>query len=202
MLRRVTQPPHIAGPLAVSVSHTLSGIKIMNLRINYRALEYHSIFLVILCSISFSAFSQKISDTSSSFKNLNTINIELGGFTPIGTICYERVFINRQKFKTTGQIGYGVEGIPLVINELLSFRNNHIEIGIGVLIPEHLTSSLRDITKPFLTGRLGFRYQKTNGRFVFRLGLMPIATQDSYGMNVFTDDTWYVWPGFSFGYAF
>jgi len=154
--------------------------------------------LLLLVLISFSVYSQ---DTGK-LNNINSINIELGGFTPLGTVYYERVIINHQNFKTTGQIGYGIEGFPIIVNELVSFNSNHIEVGLGVLLPEHLTSSPLDITKPFLTGRIGYRYQKPNGRFVFRIGLMPIATQDSYGMNVITDNTWYVWPGISFGYAF
>lgn len=136
------------------------------------------------------------------FAHINTISLELCGFTPYGTINYERVIANGTKFKTTGLIGYSFEGIPIVINEVVTFGNSHVVVGLGVLLPEHLTKSPLDITKPFLTGQLGYRYQKPEGKFAFQIGLMPVATQDAYGINAFSGEPWYLWPGLSFGYVF
>jgi hypothetical protein len=158
---------------------------------------------IILASVLFlstTAFSQYTNGKK--FAHLNTISIELCGFTPHGTINYERVIIDGARFKTAVMIGYGFEGIPIVINEVRSFGNSHIIAGLGVLLPEHLTKSSLDITRPFLTGQLGYRYQKPEGKFVFQVGIMPVATQDAYGINAFSGKPWYIWPGLSFGYAF
>lgn len=159
------------------------------------------ILLLLIFPFNHSSSREGINDAKI-FNRVNSLNIELFGFTPLGTVYYERLLINKNKFKTSGQIGFGVEGIPVIANEILSLNNNHFELGLGILLPEKLFSDSRDITRPFLTGRIGYRYQKPDGRFVFRAGIMPIATQDEYGINAFTAKTTYIWPGFSFGYAF
>lgn len=157
--------------------------------------------LLLIFPFNLSSSQEGINDAKK-FSRVNSLNIELFGFTPLGTIYYERLIINNNKFKTSGQIGFGVEGIPVIANEILCLNNNHFELGLGIIFPERLFPNSRDITRPFLTGRIGYRYQKPDGRFVFRLGIMPIATQDEYGINAFTDKPTYLWPGFSFGYAF
>jgi hypothetical protein len=55
-----------------------------------------------------SVLSQNTKSTSSAFQKKNSLNLEIGGYTGVGTIFYERIIINNQKYKTTGQIGYGI----------------------------------------------------------------------------------------------
>jgi hypothetical protein len=127
--------------------------------------------------------------------------MEIGGYTVVGNFFYERVIANNQKFKTTGQIGYGIEGIPIVINELISFDNNHFEFGLGFLIPGPFYKDGRSISKPYITGRLGYRYQRPNGGLIFRAGFMPTITRDKYGMYI-NGKLIFIWPGISIGFAF
>jgi hypothetical protein len=57
-------------------------------------------------------------------------------------------------------------GIPILVNQLFSFGNNHLEFGFGLLLPTWITSS--EQVSLSLAGRLGYRYQKPDGRFIFR----------------------------------
>jgi hypothetical protein len=164
----------------------------MNVKINLLA-----VFFLLATSV----LSQNTKSTSSAFQKKNSLNLEIGGYTGVGTIFYERVIINNQKYKTTGQIGYGIGGIPIIIHELISFNNNHLELGLGILFPEPLSHDITGNTKPFMTGRIGYRYQKPEGSFVFRVGLMPFIADDTYGMYINDTSIW-TWPGISFGYAF
>jgi len=46
----------------------------------------------------------------------------------------------------------------------------------------------------FLTGRVGYRYQKPNGRFIFRIGFTPLYELDGNELHPS--------GGLSFGYGF
>lgn len=132
------------------------------------------------------------------FQNRTSINAELLGHAFLGSVNLEHVFFNQPKIKTSAQIGLGYLGVPLLVNFLFSFRNSHLEIGAGLLIPTPITSDEQvDLSA---AARLAYRYQKPEGRFIFRAGLMPVV----YGADQELGATSFlpVWPGISFGYAF
>ena len=83
-------------------------------------------------------FAQKTDLNSQVFHKKNSINLEAGGYTVIGAVYYERVLVNSSKFKTVGQIGYGLVGFPLGIHALMSFNNHHFEFGGCVTIPSNV----------------------------------------------------------------
>jgi hypothetical protein len=109
------------------------------------------------------------------FDKKNSVQFELFGHGLFYSVNYERVLINRHKFKTTAQAGisfYPVDirmlWIPLSVNQLISFNQHHLELGIGQVLT--LDS---DEWEPFGSFRIGYRYQKPEGRFLFRAGFTP-----------------------------
>ncbi len=173
------------------------------------------IILVIFSFASSSGFSQN----DNSIQNRNSVHLELGGTGGYYSLNYERNIINHNSFKTSVQFGIryfpGVWSdiwLPIGINELFSFNAHHIEIGIGVVT---LREMARDQLNNYaiidrfwsyaLTGRLGYRYQKPDGRFIWRIGFTPFLQRERGGLiydptaklNIFNP-----WGGLSIGYSF
>ena len=121
--------------------------------------------------------------------------MELGGLSKIGSINYERYIFNRPKFKIASVIGLGLSPnfsfyysyssliesfkptIPLNSNFIFFDRNNHLEIGTGVLFSKFDESSSTNVNGlsthsygyteyfsskiiPHYNYYLGYRYQK------------------------------------------
>lgn len=142
-------------------------------------------------------FAQTTDLNSQVFQKKNSINLEAGGYTAIGAVFYERVLINSSKFKTVAQVGYGLVGWPVGIHGLISLKkNHHIEFGGCVTFP----SSIIYASNPYTTGRLGYRFQKPEGKFNFRAGLMPVVI--GADKKVGPELILWVWPGLSFGRTF
>jgi len=156
-------------------------------------------FLVLFCYPTIFLFAQSADLNSQIFQKRNSINLELGGYTAIGAVFYERVLLNSPKFKTVGQIGYGLIGWPVGIHSLISFTKHHIEFGGCVIFPSNVIVDA-GASNPYVTGRLGYRFQKPEGNFIFRAGLMPVVlgADKKYGPELIL----WVWPGISFGRAF
>jgi hypothetical protein len=172
------------------------------------------LLLVSLITIfSFSSFAQE----EKGFNYSNNMHFELGGHGLIYSINYERILINNKSFKTAAQIGISYYPsfigfrdvwIPMGINEIISFNNHHLEVGLGfILIREAIrmpdNSAAEWIWDGFLSGRFGYRYQKPDGRFIFRLGFTPIVETNlfnRYGDGLFSD--FHPLPVASIGYSF
>jgi hypothetical protein len=96
--------------------------------------------------------------------------------------------------------------IPLSINEIVSFGNHHFELGMGVMPVAEKTyltpmGSEELMWNVFLTGRVGYRYQKPDGKFLFRAGLTPVG-EYSWRAGDLTSMNVHFLPGLSFGYSF
>ena len=127
-----------------------------------------SVFIFIAFVMNLQSQESNIADKS--FAGKNSLQFEFLGNGFLYSLNYERILINREKFKTTAQVGYSMMGMgrqmfPLALTELISFNKNHIELGIGYSYADYLESRL--------TGRIGYRYQKPGGRLVFRIAFMP-----------------------------
>lgn len=133
-------------------------------------------------------FCQEKENIPLNFQYKNSIQMELFGHGMFYSVNYERILLNGEKFKTTGQAGLAYYPpatdvrefwIPAAINELISFKQHHIEFGLGTVFTNE---EMRDLTNEtgirewssFLTGRVGYRHQKPNGRFIFRIGFTPL----------------------------
>jgi len=154
----------------------------------------------LIYSLSISAWGQDASNKESNFAKRNSLQVEaLGNGFYLFSLNYERIILNGNRFKTAGQIGFGGIGsdeinIPVVINEIFSFNDNHLETGFGIVLSG--TNSYA------LTGRLGYRYQKPDSHFVFRIGCTPIIGIEENGNSTTITRKLYVWGGLAMGYCF
>lgn len=111
------------------------------------------------------------------------------------------MIINNKNSFVTVRIGGNGSLFPLMINQVCNkSENNHLEFGGGIALG--LGYFPHKVTYVFAgTACLMYRYQKPQGRFVFRAGWTPLYwfddTQDFWGIAVFL-----LTPGVSFGYAF
>ena len=166
--------------------------------------------IVIFLLFSNALLAQSLDSTK--FKYKNSVQLEIGGHGGFYSFCYERIVLNASRFKTAIQAGVayyppktGVIDlwIPVAANELISFNKHHIEIGIGYVF---IYEAVRDQENEpilwqwnnFLTGRIGYRYQKPDGRLILRLGFTPLAEgwpkSNYYGFHPL--------GGFAIGYSF
>lgn len=91
--------------------------------------------------------------------------------------------------------------IPVMFNSLFGNRNSKLELGTGLLLiwknfdPENkVFSGVEDNndTLANITGVLGYRFQKPDGGFMFRVGITPF-------LPLSTDESAFPKPGFSVG---
>ena len=120
--------------------------------------------------------------------------------------------MNGNRFKTASQVGVsyyppktGMRDIwiPIGINELLSFGNHHLEAGIGYLpIREATRDPELQVREWFwshmVTGRIGYRFQKPDGRLILRAAFIPVLEIDQLGHG----DEFHPLGGISVGYSF
>lgn len=164
--------------------------------------------IIFFCILTLSTYCQEKVNLPLSFKYKNSIQMELMGHGLFYSLNYERIFFNGEKHKTTGQVGLAYYPpktdvrdiwIPAIINELISFDKHHVEFGLGYIFINETNRSLEDeiISREWngiLTGRIGYRYQKPDGRFIFRVGITPFFEYDS--------NEFHPWGGLTFGYNF
>lgn len=147
--------------------------------------------LIILLFVPLLGSAQTQLSDRNSFDKKNSVNIELLGHGILYSIYYERIIVNGNRFKTTGQVGFGgVPGwgytIPFLINEVFTVdRSHHLEIGFGIQY-----FNLSDIRT---TLRIGYRFQKPDGKLVIRAGYTP---------NIDFFPYFFHWGGLSIGHTF
>jgi hypothetical protein len=167
--------------------------------------KHLTVFFLSLVTIS--AISQQVNDKS--FQNNNSFQIELGGHGLFYSLNYERIIINGNNFKTATQVGIsyyppsaGMRDVwfPICINEIYSLGSHHIEGGIGYVIIREATRDAENNPDEWFwsgvfTGRIGYRYQKPDGRLVLRAGFTPF-------MEHGTAHEFHPSGGLSVGYSF
>ena len=120
----------------------------------------------------------------------NEVALELGGHGLIYSINYERNFINTKRFKTSIQAGFSLYPssldlvsnfwLPISINQLISFSQHHIETGIGMVFTQEggyygdYIGGMSKNLHPYLSAKIGYRYQKPNGRMTYKLLFTPL----------------------------
>ena len=150
--------------------------------------------LICFVFVYFQGISQNTDSSNHLFQKKNNINVDLGGYGVIGSIGYERILINSNKFKTTGQVGGSVFSFPVTVNQLVSFNNHHMEFGLGIILP---TTKTYD---PYFSGSIGYRFQKPTGRYLFRARLMPVVLEPDKELGAGL--ILWVWPCLTFGKVF
>lgn len=169
------------------------------------------LFTIISCSY---LFAQTPNDQFL-FKNKNSIQADIGGHTVFYGFNYERILLNKNKLKTTVQAGFSIYPeftnvipfwFPVSINQLVSFNAHHAEIGLGVMpviekVFETPSGPKKWMANLFSICRLGYRYQRPEGRFIFRAGLTPVISTNWRNSGKTFGDI-YVLPCLSVGYSF
>ena len=91
--------------------------------------------------------------------------------------------------------------MPICVNELYSFGNHHIEGGLGyVVIREAIRDTENNPEEWFwsgvFTGRIGYRFQKPDGRLILRAGFTPFLEHEDIATEFHPSG------GASIGYSF
>ncbi|MFA5817440.1 MAG: hypothetical protein WC865_17700 [Bacteroidales bacterium] len=166
------------------------------------------LFIILLVVFTIPSFSQSTNTQNDKLSHRSSVQFELFGHGMLYSLNYEYVVINRNRLKTTAQVGfsyyppstgYRPTWIPISINELISFGKHHIELGIGhVFITEmghDVYGEDRREWEGFFSGRLGYRYQKPNGRLIIRAGFTPLYEYSN-------DHAFHPSGGLAVGYSF
>ncbi len=153
---------------------------------------------------------QSFSQTDSTDLERNHLYLELAGAGGYGSINYERVIYLKEHFTFTVRAGISTQHIvdftnkfnpdiivPFALNGLYGL-NHKLELGIGETYSNIVHVSLTNFNpkreSSFSTYfSIGYRYQKKEGRFVFRCVYTPIIEFNKYLRH---------WAGISFGYSF
>lgn len=175
------------------------------------------LFLIFI-TFSQSSFAQAESET---FTAKNAIYLDLGGNAGQYAFTYGKLFYQKGALKMMGSVGFSlwadrVEGstvfnpaIPLEISGLLGRGKHHLELAIGAtphlatgldINPETLELEDKVVFDSLIPLRIGYRYQKPEGGFFFRVGYTPFFKVPVGGREdwVFTP----VFAGLSFGKSF
>lgn len=162
------------------------------------------------------------------FTAKNTVFVELGGNTGSYAASYGRIFHQKGMLKLSGSAGfsmwrhnrsyqpyntsktiYWLPTLPLEISAFWGKSKHHLEIGTGITPylsvtvrrgPDIFTSSDKVYLGAYLPLRLGYRYQKPEGGFFFRVAYTPFYRFPIYseGSNNFSP----IFAGISVGMSF
>jgi hypothetical protein len=176
------------------------------------------LLLFFALSISIEAGAQTVPEI---FTAKNAVYLEVGGSSGIYAFNYSKIFHQKGKLKLNASAGFSMlphrlesktiwlPVVPLEISALYGKSNHHLEMGFG--FTSYLTRSLAFDTKTFETTdkvvlgafiplRVGYRYQKPEGGFFFRVGYTPF-----FNVPVRAGKSWSFNPymaGVSFGKSF
>lgn len=168
----------------------------------------HIFEIILFVLLTSTAYCQNTDTLKTKFIYKNSAQVELGGHGLYYSLMYERVIFNGHKFKTTGQIGFayyppqsGIINVwgPIMINELISFNKHHIELGLGYVFtfePSYGEQFSADRNNGFIAARLGYRYQRPDGRLIIRVGFTPLIERGFYHVD------FHPLGGLAFGYSF
>lgn len=155
-------------------------------------LTFRKIFILLTVLFSLNLLGQKSDSIASKvseqflFSRKNSVNFETFGHGLYYSLSYERILINDYHFRLAVQAGAAVYPypdqidiwVPISINYIRPFgikRKHHVEIGIGHILRYDQFYHGYQINpwQTFISGKLGYRYQKPNGRLIFKVLFTP-----------------------------
>jgi hypothetical protein len=153
---------------------------------------------VILWLVPMITAAQEENSGNTTFSNRNIIDLELLGPGGLYSVNYERLILNRSRQKSAIRVGAGIVTeayCPVTYNHLFSFSQHHLELGIGVvfIIPPDAIYDMRALS----SFNLGYRFQKPDGKFLFKALYTPMFELEKYNPNFLP-----IWIGMTFGYCF
>lgn len=180
------------------------------------------VFIVTLALAIVISFTTSAQTEPETFTAKNAIYLEVGGSSGIYAINYSKIFHQKGKLKLNASAGFSMwrnekldsktswlPVIPLEVTALYGKSNHHLEMGFG--FTSFLSTSLESVSgtfefrdkvvyDAFISLRVGYRYQKSEGGFFFRVGYTPIidfppSTGGNWSFNPY-------WAGVSFGKSF
>ena len=156
----------------------------------------HYLIIIFLLLIQNNVFAQNEPEL---FTAKNAVYAEFGGNSGFYSLNYSRIFHQKGKLKISGSAGFSMlytsasEPIhpsfwsPLFSTEITAFMGkskHHLEFGTGFysyqdrdfIFDEDYQNNIREQVywDQFITGRIGYRYQKPEGGFFFRAGYTPM----------------------------
>jgi len=155
-------------------------------------------FVIVILLISNTLYSQIITEkVYPDFKH-HSVYLEIGGSSLFYSLNYDYTLRITNGLNLAVGSGFAYsprsmadyQGYTFVIapacNLLFGYSSHHAETGLALL-------SWGTVESTFLSARIGYRYQRPSGGFLFRIGYTPIF--DGY-------DGFMPWAGVSFGYTF
>lgn len=156
--------------------------------------------LILAFAISFGATAQSEAEK---FTAKNAVYLEVGGSSGIYAINYSKIFHQKGKLKVSASAGFSMwpnktidskriwlPAIPLEVSAFYGKSNHHLELGFGftsflnatsVFDSETLENVDKVVYEAFIPLRVGYRYQKPEGGFFFRVGYTPIINFPTSG---------------------
>ncbi len=152
------------------------------------------IFLVVFLASPFASFGQK---ETANFAARNTVYAELGGGSGRYAVNYSRIIYQKDKMKLNASAGFSMwkdllffssrssiwlPVIPLEISAFFGRSKHHLEIGSGFtsylasrfqFSPDSYEVREKVGFAAFVPFRIGYRYQKHEGGFFYRVGYTP-----------------------------
>lgn len=176
-------------------------------------------FVLVLLTLPFEAFSQKEAET---FSARNAVYVEFGGGSGIYAFNYSKIFHQKGKLKLNATAGFSMwpnsridskttwlPAIPLEVSAFYGKSNHHLEVGVGFTSYLETTPEFDSNTLEFnyyvvydalIPIRIGYRYQKPEGGFFFRVGYTPYFSVPVGGGESWSFDPYLA--GISFGKSF
>lgn len=143
----------------------------------------------------FISIESKAQSKAEIFTSKNIVYLDLGGNAGQYAFTYGRVFHQKGKLKLSASAGFSMwyqgsisntrwlPAIPVELTAYYGKSNHHLELGTGVT--SYLGNSIefdqetfenvdKVVFGAFIPVRIGYRYQKPEGGFFFRVGYTPI----------------------------
>lgn len=125
------------------------------------------------------------------FAKRNSLNFEAFGHGLFYSLSYERIIINEDPYKWALQIGGAVYPyhnqidiwLPISLNFIKTVgikRKHHIEAGVGHVLryDQFYNGYMNNPWQTFITAKVGYRFQKSDGRWIFKILLTPFYEYD------------------------
>lgn len=185
-------------------------------------LQYISSLLLVLIFIYSLSYEAKAQVEPETFTSKKAVYLEVGGSSGRYAINYSKMFYQKGKLKLNASAGFSMwrneindfetiwlPVIPLEVTGFYGKANHHLELGFGftpfldrTLDFDLETLELEDkvVFGAIIPVRIGYRYQKPEGGFFFRVGYTPF-----FDVPVGEGKSWSFNPyhaGISFGKSF
>jgi hypothetical protein len=124
------------------------------------------------------------------FSKVNSVEFNIAGHGIYYSFGYERLLINRRKYKLSAKIDLAyypaslniaqAVWIPTTINQIVSFGKHHAELGAGILISrdniykKHRDNYMEKQWEKYGIFSFGYRHQKNNSRILYKILFTPV----------------------------